>query len=147
MIVQVWEPCFNPRKVITKAKASILWTFLTSMSNIRLRPMRKQWYVPYLHGHLLPLFPWFKSLTHLPLVSHIFVSELGQHCLRRWTAACSAPSHCLNRYWLIVNWTQVHFTMSPANMVANLPKCWWVKVAAPWHNNNMHTMVIRRRHW
>ena len=39
------------------------------------------------------------SLTHLPLVLHICVSELGQHWFR------SAPSHYLNQRWLIINWT------------------------------------------
>ena len=34
-----------------------------------------------------------------PLVPHICVSELGEHC------ACSAPSRYLNQCWLIVKWT------------------------------------------
>ena len=44
-------------------------------------------------------------LTHLPLVLHICVGELGQHWFRQWFVACSAPSHYLNQCWLIVNWT------------------------------------------
>ena len=36
---------------------------------------------------------------------HICVSELGKHCFRQWLVACSAPSHYLNQWWLIVNWT------------------------------------------
>ena len=33
------------------------------------------------------------------------VSELGQHCFGWWLVACSAPSHYLNQYCLIANWT------------------------------------------
>ena len=40
-----------------------------------------------------------------PLVPHICVSKLGQHWFRQWLVACSAPSHCLDQCWLIVNWT------------------------------------------
>ena len=46
-----------------------------------------------------------KCLTHLPLVPHICVNELGHHWFRQWLVACSVPSHCLNQCWLIVNWT------------------------------------------
>ena len=44
------------------------------------------------------------SLTHLPLVPYICVSESGQHWFRRWLLAYSAPSHYLNQCWVIVNW-------------------------------------------
>ena len=44
-------------------------------------------------------------LTHLPLVPHICVSELGQHWLRQCPDAWSAPSHQLSQCWNIVNWT------------------------------------------
>ena len=44
-------------------------------------------------------------LTHLPLVPHMCVSELGQHWFRQWFVAYSAPSHYLNQCWVIVNWT------------------------------------------
>ena len=40
-----------------------------------------------------------------PPVPHICVSELGQHWFRLWLVAFSAPSHCLNLCWLIVNCT------------------------------------------
>ena len=36
---------------------------------------------------------------------HIFVSESGHHCFRQWLVTYSAPSHYLNQYWVIVNWT------------------------------------------
>ena len=45
------------------------------------------------------------QLTHLPLVPHICVIELDQHWSRWWLVAFSAPSHYLNQYWTIVNWT------------------------------------------
>ena len=46
-----------------------------------------------------------KPLTHLPLVSHICVCQLGQHWFRKWLVAYLAPNHYLNQCWLIVNWT------------------------------------------
>ena len=36
---------------------------------------------------------------------HICVGESGQHWFRWWLVTCSAPSHYLNQYWAIVNWT------------------------------------------
>ena len=45
------------------------------------------------------------NLTHLPLVPHICVIELGQHWFRWWLVAYSVPSHYLNQCWVIVNWT------------------------------------------
>ena len=45
------------------------------------------------------------ALTHLSLVPHICVGEVGHHWFRQWLVACSAPSHYLNQCWLIVNWT------------------------------------------
>ena len=53
------------------------------------------------------VLPWGRILTHLPLVSHICVSESGQHWFRKWLVACSAsaPSHYLNQCWVTVNWT------------------------------------------
>ena len=43
--------------------------------------------------------------SSLPLARNICVSESGQHCSRYWLVAYSAPSHYLNQYWVIVNWT------------------------------------------
>ena len=43
--------------------------------------------------------------THLPLVLHICVSEVGHHWSRSWLFTWSAPVHCLNQCLLIVNWT------------------------------------------
>ena len=45
------------------------------------------------------------ALTHLPLMLHICVSEMGKHWFRWWFGAWSAPSHYLHRSWLIVNCT------------------------------------------
>ena len=36
---------------------------------------------------------------------HICVSELGQRWFRLWLVVYSAPSHYLNQFWSIVNWT------------------------------------------
>ena len=44
------------------------------------------------------------ELTHLPLVLHICVSELGHHWFRYWPVAYSVPSHYLNQCWFIVKW-------------------------------------------
>ena len=38
-------------------------------------------------------------LTHLPLMPHICVNGFCQH----WS--CAVPSHYLNQYWIIINWT------------------------------------------
>ena len=35
----------------------------------------------------------------------ICVNELDHHCFRQWGVAYSVPSHYLNQWWLIVNWT------------------------------------------
>ena len=40
------------------------------------------------------------------------VRELDRQWFRQWLVACSAPSHCLNQYLIIVNWT-------PANLNLN----------------------------
>ena len=52
----------------------------------------------------IPRFLITPFLTHLPLVPHICVGELGQHWFRQRLVACSAPSHYLNQCCLIVNW-------------------------------------------
>ena len=44
-------------------------------------------------------------ITHLPLVPHTCVCESGQHWLRSWLVAYSAPSHFLNQCWVFFNWT------------------------------------------
>ena len=76
-------------------------------------------------GHILCTFAWlvcvsvrsvkcevplyddtgsFLGLTHLPLKPHICISESGQHWLRKWLVAFSAPSHYLNQCLVIVHW-------------------------------------------
>ena len=45
------------------------------------------------------------SITHLPLVLHICVSELSQHWFRLWLVAFSSPSNYINQCWFIVNCT------------------------------------------
>ena len=44
-------------------------------------------------------------LTHCTLVTPCGIIKLGQHWLRWWLVACSAPSHHLNQWLLIVIWT------------------------------------------
>ena len=44
-------------------------------------------------------------LTYLSLVPLICVSESAQHWFRWWLVAYSVPSHYLNQWWVIVNWT------------------------------------------
>ena len=41
----------------------------------------------------------------LSIVTHIRVSELGQHELRRWLVGSSLPSLCLNQCWIVINCT------------------------------------------
>ena len=56
---------------------------------------------------------WNLSLTYPPppppppppLPIHVCVSGASQQCFRQWLVAYSAPSHYLNQYWAIVNWT------------------------------------------
>ena len=45
------------------------------------------------------------TLTHLPLVPHLWLSESGQHWLKKWFVAYSAPTHYLNQCWVVVNGT------------------------------------------
>ena len=74
------------------------------------------------------------QLPHLPLVPHICINELGQHWFRWWLVACSAPSHYLNRCWLIANWPpgrnsywkEMNLKLSSANVAAILSTGRWV---------------------
>ena len=43
--------------------------------------------------------------THWSRVTHICVSESGQHWFRKWLVAYSASTHYLNQCWFTVNWT------------------------------------------
>ena len=78
-------------------------------------------------------------LTHLRLVSHICVSELGQRWYRWWLVALSVPSHYLNQCWAIFNLTiwieiqifsflKMHLKMSPAYLAVILCRGRWVKM-------------------
>ena len=54
-------------------------------------------------------------LIHLPIMSHICLSESGQHWFRQGIVAYSVPSHYLNQCWVMVYWTllnkiQWHFS-------------------------------------
>ena len=80
--------------------------------NIQLRDNGQVAY-KYVSGldHHYPSQRWFVVnwiyiwLTHFRLVPPICVSELGQHWFRLWLVGCPAPSHYLNKWWNIVNWT------------------------------------------
>ena len=48
------------------------------------------------------------KLTHWGRATHICVTKVGYHWFRQWLVACSAPSHYLNKCWIIVNWTLVN---------------------------------------
>ena len=54
---------------------------------------------------------------HLLLVSHICVSESGQHWFEWWLVAYSAPGHCSGQSWVIVNWNMLQWNF---NLNANL---------------------------
>ena len=43
--------------------------------------------------------------THLLLMAHIWVVELGQHWFRYYRVACWVPSLYVNKREIIVNWT------------------------------------------
>ena len=46
-------------------------------------------------------------LTHLPLVSHICVTEMGPHWFSKWPVSCLAPNYNhLNQWWLNMNHTR-----------------------------------------
>ena len=71
---------------------------------------------------VLWVFCW--QLTHLPLVLHICVSEVGQHWFRYRLVAYSAPNHYLNNYWIITKWTprnklQWNFNQNTALFIEN----------------------------
>ena len=97
--------------------ASLVWSFSLLLDCISggCKQMSK-------HDHPVALQPWPSlltkyilnyinlkyiciSLTHLPLVPHICVSESGQHWFSQWLVAYSAPNHDLNQCLVISNWT------------------------------------------
>ena len=47
----------------------------------------------------------FNMSTHWGRVTHICVSYLCQHWLRKWLVTRLVPSHYLNQCWNIVSWT------------------------------------------
>ena len=54
---------------------------------------------------------------HLLLVSHVCVSESGQHWFEWWLFAYSTPGHCSGQSWVIVNWNMLQWNF---NLNANL---------------------------
>ena len=59
----------------------------------------------HMHWTSQPIVSGNMHLTHLPPVPHICVNELVQYWFRKWLVACSAPSHYLNKWLLVFNWT------------------------------------------
>ena len=45
------------------------------------------------------------SLTHLPLLLHICITDMSQHWFRYWLITWMVPNHYLNQYWHIINYT------------------------------------------
>ena len=84
----------------------------------------------------------------------ISMAELSLNLLRRSDAymlvACSATTHYLNQWWLIVNWTQrnmfrwsfMHRNMSSAKMAAVLSRPQCVKVDH-WHLHGDFSIQVR----
>ena len=60
------------------------------------------------------------ELTHLPLVLHICISELGPHWFRQWLVASSTTGHYRNKCWLIVNLSS-----------GNTFQCNWIGITFP----------------
>ena len=79
----------------TENTASLYW------GRLRFLTQKRHW-TPWHHRRTVGCL--FKVSTYLPWVSHICVSELGQHWLREWLVAFSVPSHYLNLYCVIANW-------------------------------------------
>ena len=63
------------------------------------------WNVSKTEDFLMGLLVMARQSIRLPLVPHICIGEMCQHCFRKWRAACSAPSHYPNQSWVIINWT------------------------------------------
>ena len=45
------------------------------------------------------------NLTHWGRVRHICISNLPHHWFRWWLITFSEPSHYLNQYWFVIDWT------------------------------------------
>ena len=84
--------------LLSSALFSYSVTFCTDQYMVLLVYMLVSWL--FLTTYILHML-----LTHLSLVPHICITELGRHWFREWLVACSAPSHYLNQHWVIVNLT------------------------------------------
>ena len=63
-----------------------------------------------------------------PLVPHICVNKRDQHWLKSWLVACSTPSHYLNQWWLVVNWTpgnKLQWNLNRKCIIFIQRKCIW----------------------
>ena len=96
---------------------------------------------------------WQSNLlsTHLPLVPHICVNELGQHWFRYWLVTYLVPSHYLNQCYLIVSWTlsnllSTHLPLVPHICVNELGQHWFrywlVTYLMPSHYLNQCYLIV-----
>ena len=99
------------------------------------------------------------SVSHLTLVLHICVCELGQHWFRWWLVAYSAQSHYLKQCCVIVNWTlrnkllwnfikiqnfsntKIAFENIVCETVAILSRGRWVNILQVWRLCNCLLMI------
>ena len=86
----------------------------------------------------------FILVTHLPLVLHICVTELGQHWFRYWLVTNSAPSHYLSQCWVLsigpfaTNFSEILIKIqnenTSENIIFDMVAIWsrekWVKLHA-----------------
>ena len=88
---------------------SVYWIIVCSQKRILLTHMHTYTHTRIQHTHTRTFILVFSKqqtcLTHWGRVTHVCVSKQGHHRSRKWLVAWSAPSHYLNRWWNIVNWT------------------------------------------
>ena len=67
--------------------------------------MRNMESILYLNTYHASKYEFSQFLTHLPIVPHICIRQLGEHWFRWWLVAYLAPNHYIKQCWVIVNWT------------------------------------------
>ena len=85
-----------------KEEETCKYTTKPSRAALTRAKLLKSWY-----SHLSSIFGLL-DVTHCPPLTQILqihVNDLGTHWLRQSLVACSAPSHYLNQFWYIINWT------------------------------------------
>ena len=65
------------------------------------------------------------ELIHRGRVTRIWISKLGRHRYKQWLDAYTVPNHCLNQWWLNVNWILgKKFQLNQITKVHNVKYCW-----------------------